>query len=531
MSADPADGVSADPADEELTFSDDAVSFSDSASEEELEEEYVGLEGDDLEDSEMSFSDERISEDAAPPLPATEGDDAGDVSFDDERISPAAPPAKDRPRPPGQGGEENHGLSFSDSQGGAALSDAPRAVRAPRPSARLKALQSSSRNRALTPKAAKEIERRQRSPEEAALALAEAEARIQPVPEGDPYVGKEVGPFKALSFLGLDRGVRSYLGIEEESKDSVFIRVFPLKGSFGEELNRLATRAERVVRAASPSFAICLGAGRVKDAFFVGHELPLGATLEELLAQEIRFDEQEILTLAEQVASGLGLIHQRELVHGDVSVGTIRRERPGSYVLCDCGLGRVRPALTFLSAGGEVVGSPGFLAPEVVDSGKVLPPAELYALGCVLWTLVMGRPAFEGEDAVQSLLDQLNEELPPLDPPDGVKVSAGFRTLVGNLTGYVPSERYPSVSDFLTDVRKVRAGEGIKAIPKQVRGQGSDAPTTRTSSGMVILAALLAVNLILFVVALVAVIGATDTSLPDPSDGLRVPLPGISTER
>jgi protein kinase-like protein len=519
--------VSADQpsADEELTFSDDAVAFSDEAEGGGESAEAAPLEPD-IDAGEVAFADERETDETAP-LPEAPDLDAGEVSFaDDPVVSPQA--KAPGPKPPGQGGVEDHGLSFSDSQGGEALSSAPAAKRAPRPSARLKALQSSSRNRALTPKAAKEIERRQRSPADAARALADAKALIQPVPEGDPYLGKEVGPFKATAFLGLDRGVRTYLGHEEESQDSALIRVYPLKGSYGEELSRLATRAERVARAASPSFAICLGAGRIKDAFFVGHELPLGATLEELLAQDVRFSEEELLLLTEQVATGLGMIHTRELVHGDVSVATIRRERPGSYVLCDSGLGRVRPELTFLSAGGEVVGTPGFLAPEVVDSGKVLPPAELYALGCVLWTLIMGKPAFASDDAVQSLLDQLNQELPPLEPPEGTKISEGFKVLVGKLTGYVPAERYGNVSDLLSDIRKVRAGDEIAPIPKQHKGAESEGAPARANSGIAILLALVLANLVLLGLAGMAVLQASDATLPDPSEGLQVPLPGIS---
>lgn len=521
--------MSAEPpsaADEELAFSDDAVGFREEA--EAGSREAAAL-GEGVDAGEVAFSDERVFEDAAPQAQGL-GVDAGELSFDDERTSIPTGPAS-RLAPPGQRAAEDHGLSFSDSQGGEAVSDAPVAKRAPRPSARLKALQSSSRNRTLTPKAAKEIERRQRTPAEAGRALEDAKARIEPVPEGDPYLGKEVGPFKANAFLGIERGVRSYLGQEEESKDSVLIRVYPLKGSYGEELSRLAARAERVVRAATPSFAICLGAGRMKDAFFVGHELPLGATLEELLAQDVSFSEEELLLLAEQIASGLGLIHTRELVHGDVSIGTIRRERPGSYVLCDCGLGRVSPELTFLSAGGEVVGTPGFLAPEVVDSGKVLPSAELYALGCVLWTLVMGKPAFSGDDAVQSLLDQLNQELPPLDPPQGTKISAGFKVLVGKLTGYVPGERYANANDLLSDIRKVRAGETIEPIPKQHKDTEAETAPARASSGILILIALVVLNLILLVMAAVAASKATDSTLPDPADGLQVPLPGISPGR
>lgn len=514
--SEPAETGDAGAADEEMLFSDRA-----GAPEEPSEAVGAPL----LDTVEVAFSDAREegeepeSEEGAAP---SELADVEDVSFDDEREVEASAPA----RAPAAAAE-GHGLTFADTPGGEAVREKAQEAKRPRSSGRMHALTSGGRNRTLTPKAAQELKRRERSPEEEAAARAALEAQIQVAPEDDPYLGKEVGPFKVRAFLGLDRGVRRYLAQDEESHEQALLRVYPLKGSYGEELLRLATRAERVVRAVNPTMAICLGAGRIKDAFFAGHELPLGPTLSELIARGERLEEAEVLSLLEQVAGGLSTLHARDLVHGDVSVDTIRRERPGSFVLCDLGLGRVRPELTFLSAGGDVVGSPGFLAPEVVDSGKVVPNAELYSLGCVAWALVSGRRPFEGADAIQSLLDQLNQELPAPEPPAGETFSPGLLVVIAKLTGYTPSERYPNAADLITDIRKARAGEEITPFAKEV--ERSEAPiVSRTPPGTILLIALLAIDAALLTFAGVALAEYTRAALPDPTSGLRLPLPGIT---
>lgn len=504
------------PAEEEVLFSDRAAG----------PDEPSEAAGPALPDVDLSFSDVRELPDE-PEVEASEGEAEADdleVSFDDDR-EVSAP--LERPAP--KAAPEAHGLTFSDSHGGEPAAAAPaQDAKRPRSSGRMRALTSGGRNRTLTPKAAQELKRRERSPEEEAAAQAAVEAQIQPPPEDDPYVGKEIGPFKVQAFLGLDRGVRRYLARDEESHEPSLLRVYALKGSYGDELTRLATRAERVVRAANPGISICLGAGRVKDAFFAGHELPLGPRLSELIAQGIRLEEEEILTLIEQIASGLSTLHTRDLVHGDVSIETIRRERPGSFVLCESGLGRVRPELSFLSAGGDVVGSPGFLAPEVVDSGKVVPNAELYSLGCVAWTLVSGAPPFGGADAVQSLLDQLNQELPPPQPPAGEVFSPQLLLLIAKLTGYTPSERYANVADVLSDIRKVRAGEEPVPFAKTIERSEDTAVAGRLRPGTILLIALVVLDAVLLLVAAIALTKYTQASLPDPTSGLRLPLPGIT---
>ncbi|MBT7690464.1 MAG: protein kinase, partial [Gemmatimonadales bacterium] len=294
-----------------------------------------------------------------------------------------------------------------------------------------------------------EWSRRDRSKDEREAALERLKAQVHAPPRDEAYAGRDLGPFKVKRFISLNRGASTYLAADEESPDPVMLRIFPFKGTYGPEFKALADRGERVTRVPSPFLNVVLASGRTKECFFVGGELPLGDTLEELLQKGESFDQSQVCSIVEQVARGLKVMHARELHHGGISLKTIRRERADVYVLEDAGICRAQPEFSFLSGGGEVVGEPGFIAPEAVDSGVGSSEADLYALGCVAWTLLAGRPPFAGDDPVQVLLDQLNGEVPSLlEANEGKEVrgiSEGTATIIKKLTGYTATIRYRSV--------------------------------------------------------------------------------------
>jgi eukaryotic-like serine/threonine-protein kinase len=107
--------------------------------------------------------------------------------------------------------------------------------------------------------------------------------------------------------------------------------------------------------------------------------------------------------IAEQLAAALGAIHALGLVHCDVKPANILIERRGGrVVLLDFGVARTVDQT--LTAGGWVVGTPAYMAPEQVEpGGRVSPRTDVYQMGATLYALLAGRAPFAGE-AVRTLL-------------------------------------------------------------------------------------------------------------------------------
>lgn len=517
-------------------------------------------------DDDVVFTDVHEAGQAPAEADEPEGDATDDMVFLDEVDAPPGAARAPGPRPPGPARPPSGGPGRPPSGPPRPGSDPPRPggsgpARRPASSAEAAALEppsrrppsrppssaeaaaleppsrtSSGRLKAQPPRSAppsqsaralgKPSLRPERTPEDDAQALAALEARVQPAPAGDPFVGRDLGPFRVDRFVEQDRGERRYLATHLEQQRPALLRVFPLTGPYGEEFKRLADRGERPCRVESQHLDAALTSGRTKDAFYAGFDPPLGPTLAEVLAREGPLAEGDVLAVVEQVGRALGALHGREVTHGHLGPDVIRRPRPGVYVLEGAGLARPRPALSFLAAGGDVLGTPGFVAPETVDGGDHTRASDLYGLGCVAWTLLAGRAPFAGDDEVQVLLDQLNQEVPKLAAalPEGAKVSEAALTIVGKLAGYTPDVRYRDVNDLLADLRAREKGEAVKPFGGGVRPDEAR-PKAKVQGVAVSLIVLIALNAILLTLVALTALKAVSIPLGDPLEGVDLPLP------
>jgi eukaryotic-like serine/threonine-protein kinase len=132
------------------------------------------------------------------------------------------------------------------------------------------------------------------------------------------------------------------------------------------------------------------------------------------LAARLRTEEPPPVTvtldIVADVAAGLTALHRRVLVHRDVKPSNVLLD-DGRALLTDFGLAK-GAALTVLTRPGQLVGTPQYLAPELLEGGEASPASDLYALGCVAFECLTGRPPFTGT-ALEVSLSHLDD-----DPPD-----------------------------------------------------------------------------------------------------------------
>ncbi|WP_051799782.1 serine/threonine-protein kinase [Catenuloplanes japonicus] len=143
----------------------------------------------------------------------------------------------------------------------------------------------------------------------------------------------------------------------------------------------------------------------VRELLTVGPSLGLvmdlipGGSLRRRLRQAGTLAPAEAAVILGQTAAALSHAHRRGVVHRDLKPDNILLTAPGeadpTVRLTDFGVARVldSPRLTTT---GAVIGTPSYLAPEVISGGRPTPAADVYALGVVLFELLLGRPPFSG---------------------------------------------------------------------------------------------------------------------------------------
>lgn len=151
--------------------------------------------------------------------------------------------------------------------------------------------------------------------------------------------------------------------------------------------------------------------GNEADTLFVTSEWLPGGSLESRLNRA--FSRDEILAVLRAAASGLEFIHARGLTHGDLRARQLLFDAAGRLKLTDGGI-----AEAFASAGLALADvqpdAAWYLAPERTQGAALAPPADLYALGVLLYRMLAGRVPFDGPSPLAIALRHRNDApLPP----------------------------------------------------------------------------------------------------------------------
>jgi len=144
-----------------------------------------------------------------------------------------------------------------------------------------------------------------------------------------------------------------------------------------------------------------------------------GGTLRDVLARRRMLPVQEALTYIEQAAVALDYAHAHGIIHRDLKPSNFLLHPDGRLVLADFGIARMmqgnKNALDMtLTSTGTLLGTPEYMAPEMIRGGQVDCRTNIYELGIVLFQMLSGTVPFRGASHVAVLMKHLHEPIPLL---------------------------------------------------------------------------------------------------------------------
>ncbi|MER6173233.1 protein kinase [Streptosporangium sp. NPDC001681] len=160
---------------------------------------------------------------------------------------------------------------------------------------------------------------------------------------------------------------------------------------------RFAREARTAARIVHPNVVTVLDMGEHEGRPYLVMELLTGRDLAAELAERGPLSVAETCRLAGQIALGLDAAHQAGVVHRDVKPANLHLGAGGALKVVDFGTARVATeAAMRLTSVGTVIGTAAYLSPEQIRGEAGAAAADLYALGCVCYELLCGRPPFVG---------------------------------------------------------------------------------------------------------------------------------------
>jgi serine/threonine-protein kinase len=271
-------------------------------------------------------------------------------------------------------------------------------------------------------------------------------------------IGGKVGEYRIESVLGVGG-----MGIvyRASGPDNERVAVKLIKDDFAWDetfLSRFRREARIAQTVNNPHVVPVLDTGEHDGLPYLAALFIEGGSLEHRLERRGPLDVPTVVRICAQVADGLEALWAAGMVHRDIKPGNILLDSAENAYITDFGLAKDSQG-TALTRPGQALGSMDYMAPEQIRGEQVTAATDIYALGCVVFECIEGRPPFADRGGMQVLWAHLREE-----PPDPTRddIPTEFKQALKVALRKQPSER-PR-----TSVEYARSLSQAAGIPDEV---------------------------------------------------------------
>jgi eukaryotic-like serine/threonine-protein kinase len=266
-------------------------------------------------------------------------------------------------------------------------------------------------------------------------------------------VQKRIGKFEVLDVLGTGG-----MGTVYKARDPILDRLVALKTVSAQLLANedARVRFQREARAAArlqhPNIVTVYELGEADGTVYIAMELLAGVDLLEAMVPADRLSLQEKLRAGVQVCRGLDFAHKRGVIHRDVKPANIRLLPDGMVKLVDFGIARMGDST--VTQTGVVLGTPSYLAPEVLSTDRIDYRADMWSVGVILYELVTGKRPFEGPTFAALAYKIVHEPLPPIDAA-ALNLPLGLEEAISRTLAKEPASRFPDLAELAVALEQV----------------------------------------------------------------------------
>jgi serine/threonine-protein kinase len=286
----------------------------------------------------------------------------------------------------------------------------------------------------------------------------------------------QLGRYVIQSELG-----RGAMGVVYKATDSVLERTVAVKTvnitlerEFAEKYEqRFYQEAKAAGGLNHPNIVTIHDVGKAGDVVFMAMEYIEGVELRTLIGEGRPLRVPQAVSIAAQVAEGLGYAHQRGVVHRDIKPANIMVVANGPVKITDFGIARMRGSGD-LTQTGTLLGSPKYMSPEQVIGKRADHRSDIFSLGVILYETLCGAAPFNGEN-VTALMYQIVNFAPP--PPSTINAAVPelLDYIVAKMLAKPLEQRYQDAAELARDLRDCE---------RQLSAPGEGAASLKTAPGL-----------------------------------------------
>ena len=281
---------------------------------------------------------------------------------------------------------------------------------------------------------------------------------------GEVTTGTRVAGYRIVRLLGEGGTGAVYLAVDEQLDRQIALKLLPPELCRDERFrHRFLREARTAAGIEHPGIVPIYAAGEANGLLYLAMRLVPGTDLRHVLERDGRLELTRAIRILAPVAEALDAAHAQGLVHRDVKPGNILVGEDDRAFLADFGLAKHAATVNSLSREGAFSGTIDYIAPEQIEGAEVDGRVDVYALACVLFESLTGRPPFERDTDVAVVFAHLKDPPPTLTAlrPD---LPAELDLVLARGMAKDPDDRYRTAGELIADVRAaIGDGDGVVA--------------------------------------------------------------------
>ncbi|CAG8611906.1 10892_t:CDS:2, partial [Dentiscutata erythropus] len=237
--------------------------------------------------------------------------------------------------------------------------------------------------------------------------LSYTQGTMGPKPINSKPVGQTIGKYQLGECLGKGAVSSVYRALNWETGEAVAVKQVKLSSIAKSELTFIMTEIELLKNLNHPNIVKYKDYVKSKEHLNIILEFCENGSLHNICRKFGKFPENLVAVYIKQVLEGLRYLHDQGVIHRDIKGANILATKEGLVKLADFGVATTK-------SDANVVGSPYWMAPEIIELSGATTSSDIWSVGCVVVELLEGKPPYHHLDPMPALFRIVQDEHPPL---------------------------------------------------------------------------------------------------------------------
>jgi serine/threonine-protein kinase len=266
-------------------------------------------------------------------------------------------------------------------------------------------------------------------------------------------IGMTIGGYQIVEKIGMGGMAVVYKAYQPSLDRDVAIKILPSYYAEQDEsfITRFKREARAIARLRHPNILMVMDSGDHEGIAYIVMEYVNAGTLKDHLTEPLSLSG--IYPIINQIAKALDYAHGEGVVHRDVKPSNILMPKPDWALLTDFGLAKMVGG-SMLTQSGITVGTPAYMSPEQGSGKKIDARTDVYALGVMLYEMVVGEVPYQAETPMAVVVKHIVDPL-PMPRSKNPDVPEALQRVILKALAKEPDDRYQSAGEIAEATKEV----------------------------------------------------------------------------